>query len=59
MIAILSGMKDSSSPSDVQFALILVAIVCPITFLSVWMFGGLGALTILLVPLAFFFRASK
>jgi len=37
------------------FTIYLAMILCPLTFFSVYYFGAMGTLTIMLVPIAFLF----
>ncbi len=46
------------SASDLRFTILLIAVLCPLTFLVVSLFPGFGSLVILLVPFAFIIRGQ-
>lgn len=41
------------------FTITLTMILCPLTYFSVYYFGAMGTLTIMLVPIAFLFRMNS
>jgi len=45
--------------SDYKFGMLIALVGCPIVFFSVLLWGGLGALSIMLVPVAFLVRQSR
>ena len=47
------------SASDLRFTIALMAVLCPLTFFAVWMFGAFGSLLIMVVPFAFMIRAQR
>jgi hypothetical protein len=47
------------SASDLRFTLILSAVLCPLTFFAVTMFGAFGTLAIMLAPIAFIIRSQR
>lgn len=47
------------SPSDLRFTVALLAVLCPLAFFAVWMFGAFGSFVIMLVPIAFMIRAPR
>ena len=47
------------SASDLRFIIILSAVLCPLTFFAVTMFGAFGPLVIMLAPIAFIIRSRR
>jgi hypothetical protein len=45
--------------SDLRFMFALVAVLCPLAFFAVWIFGAFGSLVIILVPIAFALRTPR
>jgi len=52
-------MKKSLSSSDLKFALLVAAVLCPLAFLAVWAFGPFGSFVIILAPIAFIVRSPR
>jgi len=48
-----------ASASDLHFMLTLIAVLCPLTFLAVWMFPVFGSLVIMVVPIAYAIRSPR
>ena len=47
------------SPSDIRFSMVLVVVLCPLTFFAVWTCGPFGSLAIMLAPIALILRAQR
>jgi hypothetical protein len=45
--------------SDSRFNVVLLAVLCPLTFAAVMLFPMFGSLTIMLVPIAYAIRAQQ
>lgn len=54
-----TGAEHSVSRADLRFAIIVAAVLCPLAFAAVWMFGPMGSMVITLAPLAFIIRSPR
>jgi uncharacterized membrane protein len=50
---------ETNPMSDSRFFIVLLAVLCPLTFAAVILFPVFGSLTIMLVPIAYAIRAQQ
>jgi hypothetical protein len=50
---------EQVSASDLRFTIALIAVLCPLAFFAVLMFGAFGSLVIMLAPMAFIIRSHR
>jgi hypothetical protein len=46
-------------PSDIRFSLAVAAVLCPLAFFAIVVWGPFGSLVIMLAPIAFIFRYPR